>query len=347
MKILKILSSMMFCAAGLAALGARAKADSIPVADPYFNQFPAGPTLFNGVLVGPGTPNPYLYFSCGGRLQVCRRQRRRLDFLGDLRPSSRSLRSGANRPFEPTFNGPPIIAGTTTPEPIVVRDINATISQVVSTTALAGVTYTLDVDLGFGLDQAPRRCLRLSHGREHNVEVSNATGVLWPVADSDAGQRQLVRFRDFLHRDQRGRWRSDHDRAFIHYRQHHANRIFRRCAADGLIDGRFGSTGRAGARDLGDDADRLRRNGWRCCCSPLIATAKRSRPARLTAKKRMLALGDCAPKAGSPPAARLAPPPRPVPARRVCRAGRRCETSPYGPKSRGAARSPCSTPPRR
>jgi hypothetical protein len=35
------------------------------------------------------------------------------------------------------------------PEPIVLRDINATISQVVATTAVPGVTYTLDVDLGF------------------------------------------------------------------------------------------------------------------------------------------------------------------------------------------------------
>jgi hypothetical protein len=55
----------------------------------------------------------------------------------------------------PNFNSPPIIAGTLTPEPIVERAINAIISQVVSTTALAGVTYTLDVDLGFGLDRRP------------------------------------------------------------------------------------------------------------------------------------------------------------------------------------------------
>jgi hypothetical protein len=55
----------------------------------------------------------------------------------------------------PDFNALPIIAGTSTSEPIVERDINATISQVVSTTALAGVTYTLDVDLGFGTDGRP------------------------------------------------------------------------------------------------------------------------------------------------------------------------------------------------
>jgi len=46
------------------------------------------------------------------------------------------------------FNGDPLIDGTT-PEPIVVRAINATVSQTVSTEAVVGATYTLDVDLGF------------------------------------------------------------------------------------------------------------------------------------------------------------------------------------------------------
>ncbi len=41
--------------------------------------------------------------------------------------------------------------GGTTPEPIVARVINATESQVVSTKAVAGVTYTLNVDLGFDI----------------------------------------------------------------------------------------------------------------------------------------------------------------------------------------------------
>ena len=57
-KILKILSSALLCAAGLAAVGPSAKADIIPVADPYFNQFPTGPThppnFPAGFLVGPG-----------------------------------------------------------------------------------------------------------------------------------------------------------------------------------------------------------------------------------------------------------------------------------------------------
>jgi hypothetical protein len=69
-KILKIFSSAMVCAVGLAALSASAKANIIPVVDPHFDQFPAGPThppnFPAGFLVGPGAPNPYLYFSCGG-----------------------------------------------------------------------------------------------------------------------------------------------------------------------------------------------------------------------------------------------------------------------------------------
>jgi hypothetical protein len=40
MKILKILSSAMFCAAGLAALGAQANAAVIPVADRISTSFP-------------------------------------------------------------------------------------------------------------------------------------------------------------------------------------------------------------------------------------------------------------------------------------------------------------------
>ena len=172
------------------------------------------------------------------------------------------------------FNGPPIIAGTSTPEPIVERDINATISQVVSTTALAGVTYTLDVDLGFDIGHAPRPCLRISRRRGPSVGGSNPTAVLRPDAGADAGQRQLVRFSDVLHRDQREQWRSDRDRAFILDRRRYANRVVRRCPACGLSVF-CEPAGHAGARDLGDDAARLRRNGWGCCCSPLVETAKR------------------------------------------------------------------------
>ena len=156
MKILKILGSALFCTAGLAALGASAKANIIPVADPYFDQFPAGPTNLNGLMVGPGTPYPYLYFSCGGTCRFTNANVVGWTSSGTF-DEAHGIVSGQWQIGDQTnfFNGPPIIAGTSTPEPIVVRDINATISQVVSTTALAGVTYTLDVDLGFDLGTRP------------------------------------------------------------------------------------------------------------------------------------------------------------------------------------------------
>ena len=158
MKILKILGSALFCTAGLAALGASAKANIIPVADPYFDQFPAGPTNLNGLMVGPGTPYPYLYLSCGGTCRFTDANVVGWTSSGTY-DEAHGIVSGQWQIGDQTdfFNGPPIIAGTSTPEPIVVRDINATISQVVSTTALAGVTYTLDVDLGFNL--GPRQDL--------------------------------------------------------------------------------------------------------------------------------------------------------------------------------------------
>ena len=158
MKILKIFSSAMVCAAGLAALSASAKANIIPVVDPLFDQFPAGPThppnFPAGFLVGPGAPNPYLYFSCGGTCRFADD-----NVVGWTSSETYALPHALSGQVQignsPNFNGPPIIAGTSTPEPIVERAINAIISQVVSTTALAGVTYTLDVDLGFGLDMRP------------------------------------------------------------------------------------------------------------------------------------------------------------------------------------------------
>jgi PEP-CTERM motif len=158
MKILTILGSALFCTAGLAALGASAEANIIPVADPYFDQFPAGPTDLNGLMVGPGTPYPYLYLSCGGTCRFTDANVVGWTSSGTY-DEAHGIVSGQWQIGDQTdfFNGPPIIAGTSTPEPIVVRDINATISQVVSTTALAGVTYTLDVDLGFNL--GPRQDL--------------------------------------------------------------------------------------------------------------------------------------------------------------------------------------------
>ena len=143
----------MVCAAGLAALSASAKANIIPVVDPQFDQFPAVPTIFNGQTVGT-TAATYLYFSCGGTCRFADD-----NVVGWTSSETYDLPHALSGQVQignsPNFNGPPIIAGTSTPEPIVERAINAIISQVVSTTALAGVTYTLDVDLGFGLDMRP------------------------------------------------------------------------------------------------------------------------------------------------------------------------------------------------
>ena len=298
MKILKILGSALFCTAGLAAWGASAKANIIPVADPYFDQFPAGPTNLNGLMVGPGTPYPYLYLSCGGTCRFTDANVVGWTSSGTY-DEAHGIVSGQWQIGDQTdfFNGPPIIAGTSTPEPIVVRDINATISQVVSTTALAGVTYTLDVDLGFNL--GPRQDLGdVCWSSGPSVAGGDPAAVRRPDAGADAGQRQLVRFSDYLHRDQRGRWRSDRDPAFVLDRQRHADSMVRRCPVDGLPV--FCEPVRRRACDSGDAAARLQRNGRRCWCSPLIATAKRSRPARLTAKTGCFA-GEWARQTAAPP----------------------------------------------
>ena len=143
MKILKILSSAGICAAVLAGLGASARADIIPVVDPHFDQFPTTSSIlpYNGQTVGT-TAATYLYFSCGG---TCR-------FADDNIVGWKS--SGIYAPGVISgqwFVGNQTNVFNSAPEPYVVRDINATISQTVSTTAVPGVTYTLDVDLGFAL----------------------------------------------------------------------------------------------------------------------------------------------------------------------------------------------------
>ena len=160
MSFLKTLNSAMLGAAVLAGLGATAKADVVPVVDPHFDMFPTAPSIlpYNGQTVGT-TAATYLYFkTCGTGCAFADDNIVGWTSSG-IFENTKGIVSGQWQIGQPTgsqkqFNGPPIIAGTTTPEPIVVRDINATISQVVTTTALAGVTYTLNVDLGFGLHNA-------------------------------------------------------------------------------------------------------------------------------------------------------------------------------------------------
>jgi PEP-CTERM motif len=72
----------------------------------------------------------------------------------------------------------------TTPEPIVVREQNATISQVVSTPALAGVTYTLDVDMGFPTDLGDFGQVQLIVGNEAPV-------IATPLASLGLTEKQM------------------------------------------------------------------------------------------------------------------------------------------------------------
>jgi hypothetical protein len=153
MKIVKMLSSAGICAAVSLTLVAKANAEVVPVVDPHFDEFPTVPTVlpYNGQTVGT-TAASYLYFkTCGTGCAFADDNVVGWTSSG-IFENTKGIVSGQWQIGQATnvFNGPPIIAGTATPEPIVVRDINATISQVVSTTALAGVTYTLNVDLGFG-----------------------------------------------------------------------------------------------------------------------------------------------------------------------------------------------------
>jgi HpiC1 cyclase/PEP-CTERM motif len=149
MKILKVLSSATFCAAGIAALGARADAEVVPVANQYFDEFPAGQTA-----------KSYLNFtSCGSGCAFS--DSAIFGWTDSVTTYTRGANAGQwetgvtnSPPNLLTFNTDPLESGTTTPEPIVARAINATISQIVSTTAVAGATYSLNVDLGFSKTQA-------------------------------------------------------------------------------------------------------------------------------------------------------------------------------------------------
>ena len=183
MKILKILSSAIVLRRGSG--GARRKRqgqDHSRCRSPL-QPVPGRPNAVQWDLGRSRHTQPILVFFMRGHLQVCRRQRRRLDFLGDLRPSSRSLRSGANRQFNrlqrPSDHRGHNDAGTYRRARHQRDNLTGCLNH--------GPRWS-DVHAGRRLGvrhgQAPRPCLRLSHGREHNVEVSNATGVLRPVADS-------------------------------------------------------------------------------------------------------------------------------------------------------------------
>jgi hypothetical protein len=156
MKILKIFSSAMFCAAGLAALGAKANAAVIPVADPYFDEFPTGFSTANYFQVACGTGCAFADKTVVGWTSSATRS-------AGANSGQWLIGQTTNR-----FNGDPMIDATT-PEPIVVRSQNASVSQVVSTTAVAGVTYTLNVDVGFAKDAVDKGFVELIVGNEKPV----------------------------------------------------------------------------------------------------------------------------------------------------------------------------------
>ncbi len=97
---------------------------------------------------------PYLFFGCGTGCAFAD------DNIVGWTATSTFKNPGISGQWETgvpqttnTFKTDPLINGVT-PEPIVARVINASISQVVSTTAVVGATYTLNVDLGFNETQA-------------------------------------------------------------------------------------------------------------------------------------------------------------------------------------------------
>ena len=116
--------------------------------------FPAAPSIFDGLYPVGTTAATYLWFkTCGTGCAFADD-----NIVGWT--SSSTFGPGISGQWQTgvpqnalTFKTDPLIGGTT-PEPIVLRAINATVSQVVSTTAVAGVTYTLDVDLGFDITHA-------------------------------------------------------------------------------------------------------------------------------------------------------------------------------------------------
>jgi hypothetical protein len=114
-------------------------ATEIPVADPHFDMFPAGQTSASWLTIpGGGTGCVFADNTTVGWEQSATRS---------ASADAGQYQTGVPQ-YTAAFNSDPMIDATT-PEPIVARAINASFWQTVSTPAVAGATYTLDVDLGF------------------------------------------------------------------------------------------------------------------------------------------------------------------------------------------------------
>jgi hypothetical protein len=193
MKILKILSSAIFCAAGLAALGAKANAAIIPVADPNFNQFPVGQTAnsyenlkFCGV-TAPGcqfADKPVVGWTASGTFAkgIVSGQYQ----IGDLP----NFRFNEDPPFTGPITPPP-------PPPTVERAQNASISQIVGPTAVAGVTYTLDVDLGFAKDAEDKALVSIVIGKDSSALAIPLGSDTLTAPAIDAKMQETGNFYDF------------------------------------------------------------------------------------------------------------------------------------------------------
>jgi hypothetical protein len=125
----------------LTALGATAHADTIPVVNSDFSQFPAGQTAATYLNFGcAGANGPGCAFADNvvfGWVSGVLLARTALSGQWQIGQATNVFNTGAS------------------PEPIVLRDINTTVSQTITgVTAQAGVTYTLNIDLGFDKGQA-------------------------------------------------------------------------------------------------------------------------------------------------------------------------------------------------
>jgi hypothetical protein len=184
MKNIRILTSSMLCAAGLAALGANANAATIPVVDPLFDEFPTVNSIFDGQFTVGTTAATYLFFKiCGTGCAFADDNVVGWSSTETFSPAGVSGQWQTGVPQNTLlFNSDPMI-NATTPEPIVLRAQNAAVSQIVSTTAVAGVTYTLDVDLGFEKNNIDEGVVELM--------VGDNTVIATPLASLNLTQNQM------------------------------------------------------------------------------------------------------------------------------------------------------------
>jgi hypothetical protein len=121
----------------ITAWGAIAHAATIPVVNGNFDEFPTGQTAASYLTFGcVGANGPGCAFADNvvfGWVSGVTLARTALSGQWQIGQATNVFNAGAS------------------PEPIVLRDINTTVSQTIAgVTAQAGVTYTLNIDLGFG-----------------------------------------------------------------------------------------------------------------------------------------------------------------------------------------------------